>query len=109
MQYGPRGFGVYAGSARWGEAGCDLGSGTARVMLDDPCTAAGMRRCGTPQASSAVVFRPANVDPTDFDEAEMFDNGELIPDTLIRTGQLPNGFPTKLFAPWLVNGNLAIP
>jgi hypothetical protein len=55
-----------------------------------------------------VVFRPANLDAAALDEPEVFDNGELIPDALIHTEQLPKGFPTELFAPQLVNGSFAI-
>jgi hypothetical protein len=55
-----------------------------------------------------VVFRPAHLDPAALDEAEVFDNGEQIPDALIHTEQLPKGFPTELFAPRLVNGSFAI-
>ena len=43
-----------------------------------------------------VVFRPAHLDPAALDEAEVFDNGEQIPDALIHTEQLPKGFPTEL-------------
>jgi hypothetical protein len=55
-----------------------------------------------------VVFRPAHLDPAALDEAEVFDNGEQIPDALIHTEQLPKGFPTELFAPRLLNGSFAI-
>src|SRR5438094_825696 len=55
-----------------------------------------------------VVFRPQNLDAAALDEAEVFDNGERIPDALIHTEQLPKGFPTEQFAPQLVNGSAAI-
>ena len=55
-----------------------------------------------------VVFRPTHLDPAALDEAEVFDNGEQIPDALIHTEQLPKGFPTELFAPHLVNGRFAL-
>jgi hypothetical protein len=44
----------------------------------------------------AVVFRPVPPDP---DEDEVFDNGERVPDVLIRTQDLPRHFPTERFAP----------
>jgi hypothetical protein len=68
------------------------------VLTDGPGTLSRM----------TVVFRPANLEPAALDEAEVFDNGEQIPDALIHTEQLPKGFPTELFAPRLVNGSFAI-
>jgi hypothetical protein len=55
----------------------------------------------------AVLFRLLHPDP-DAETDEVFDNGEGIPDALIRTEELPKGFPTERFAPQLVNGRYAI-
>jgi hypothetical protein len=56
----------------------------------------------------AVVFRPLNPEPHDADATEVFDNGEWIPDALIRTEYLPKSFPTARFAPVLINHHYAI-
>ena len=56
----------------------------------------------------SVVFRPLHPEPHDAETDEVFDNGEWIPAALIRTEQLPKGFPTERFAPHLVNGSFAI-
>jgi hypothetical protein len=56
----------------------------------------------------SVVFRPLHAEPHDAETDEVFDNGEWIPAALIRTEQLPKGFPTERFAPHLVNGSFAI-
>jgi hypothetical protein len=56
----------------------------------------------------AVVFRPLTSGPHAADTDEVFDDGEWIPDALIRTEHLPKGFPTAPFAPVLINHYYAI-
>ena len=56
----------------------------------------------------SVVFRSLHPEPHDAETDEVFDDGEWIPAALIRTEQLPKGFPTERFAPHLVNRSFAI-
>jgi hypothetical protein len=91
-----------ASSLRSWPLGHGHGGGEERYPSQQPTTGSGTL------TRMAVVFRSLHPELHNAETDEVFDNGEWIPDALIRTEHLPKGFPTELFAPQRVNGSYAI-